>query len=95
MNLDKDRAEGSGRQDAWVSHALSLGTNIVAGMGLFTFLGYSIDKYRGGGILWTLAGAGLGLIYMAYEFWKVIRLLNSKPDDGKDNGVNDKRAGKS
>ncbi len=85
-NSDSMRSQGASR-------ALSLGINVVAGVGLFTFLGYSIDKHIGGGILWTLLGFVLGVLYMVYEFWKVILLLNKKPDNDKGFDVNDKRTG--
>lgn len=73
--------------------AITLGTNIAVGMGLFTFLGYYADKKTGGGYLWTLCGMGVGFVYGTYEIWKVIRLLNStvsgdKEDRGK--GLSDR-----
>jgi len=64
--------------------AISLGTNIAVGMGLFTFLGYYVDKKMDSGFLWTLFGMGLGLVYGAYEIWKVIRLLNSADSSNKE-----------
>ena len=68
--------------------ASALGTNLVVGMGLFTFIGYYIDRKHGGGIFWTLVGMFLGLIYGAYEFWIVVRMLNRADDDhhGTGNG---------
>lgn len=60
--------------------AISLGTNLAAGMAVFTFLGYYVDHKRGGGVACTLAGMGLGLLYGAYEVWKVVRLLDSGED---------------
>ena len=62
------------------SEALVLGTNLAAGMALFSFLGYYIDRRTGGGVRWTVAGACLGLCYGAYEVWRVVRRLNA-PDD--------------
>ena len=52
-----------------------LGTNIAAGMILFTLLGYYLEHKRGTGHFWTLGGMGLGLAYAAYEFWSTLRLL--------------------
>ena len=52
--------------------ALALGTNMVAGMVLFVFIGHQIDK-RTGGETWTLAGLFIGMIFGGYEVWKVIR----------------------
>ena len=59
----------------------NLGLNLVAGMGVFSFVGYYIDQKRGGGITATLIGIFLGLFYCGYEFWKAIRQLNREPDD--------------
>ena len=60
--------------------AIALGTNLAVGVGLFTFLGYYADSKRGGGIFWTMCGVALGLVYGAYEVWKVVMTLSS--DDG-------------
>jgi hypothetical protein len=56
--------------------AISLGFNMAAGMGFFTFIGYKIDQKQGGGNAWTLAGMFLGLVYGVYEIWKLIRQKN-------------------
>ena len=53
--------------------AMSLGFNMVAGMAVFSFLGYYIDQKRGGGQAWTLFGIFLGLFYCGYEVWKLVR----------------------
>jgi len=45
---------------------------MAAGMAFFTFIGYQIDK-RKGGQTWTLVGMFLGLFYCGYEVWKLIR----------------------
>jgi F0F1-type ATP synthase assembly protein I len=55
--------------------ALSLGTNLAVGMAVFTALGWWIDKKRGGGSAFTLAGIFLGLIYGGYEVWKTVKAL--------------------
>ena len=52
--------------------AISLGFNMVAGMLVFTYLGYWLDK-KHGGQLWTLLGIFLGLTYCGYEVWKLVR----------------------
>ena len=75
------------RDDRWrersgISHAIALGTNLAAGMGVFVALGYYVDRKRGGGQAWTLCGMCLGLLYGAYEVWKVIRELSSQEADG-------------
>jgi len=56
--------------------ALSLGVNMAAGMGIFTFIGFKIDEKRGGGTAWTMAGIFCGLLYCGYEVWKIIRDMN-------------------
>ena len=70
--------------------AISLGTNLVVGVGLFTFAGYYADTKHGGGYMWTLCGLGLGLVYGAYEIWKVIRILNSEGGEQKSESGNHK-----
>ncbi|MDD4871389.1 MAG: AtpZ/AtpI family protein [Kiritimatiellae bacterium] len=65
------------------SQAIALGSNLAVGMGLFTFLGYYVDHKRGGGFFWTMCGMGLGLLYGAYEIWKVIRVLSSNNDNNQ------------
>lgn len=81
MNVPKKQepeGENGDGDGAWkAGQAITLGTNIAVGMGLFTFAGYYADKKNGGGYLWTLCGMGLGLVYGAYEIWKVIKILNS------------------
>lgn len=64
--------------------AANLGINLVAGMAVLSYLGYRVDVHRGGGQAWTLAGMALGLVYGAYETWKVIRTMNR--DNGKKPG---------
>lgn len=53
--------------------AMSLGSTMVVGVVLFTYLGYLIDKKRGTGQTWTLVGIFLGLFYCGYEVWKLVR----------------------
>ena len=54
--------------------AIHLGLNFAVGMALFTYIGYKIDLKRGGGAGFTLTGMFMGLIYGAYEVWKLIRV---------------------
>lgn len=77
-----NKEQNSGNFVRKAGQAITLGTNIAVGVGLFTFLGYYADKKSGGGFLWTLFGMGIGLVYGAYEIWKVIRIINS--GDGGD-----------
>lgn len=55
---------------------LSLGLTLSVGMVVFTLIGQAIDKKRGGGSGFTLAGMFLGLIYGGYEIWKAVRQIN-------------------
>lgn len=77
---DKAKATRAGVADSevrYLSRAIALGTNLAAGMAAFTFLGYWMDKWRGGDGAggWTLAGMFAGLFYGGYEVWKVVRLI--------------------
>lgn len=58
--------------------ALSLGSQMLAGMLACSMLGYWIDRKRGGGSAFTLAGLFLGLFYCGYEVWKLVRQLNEE-----------------
>jgi F0F1-type ATP synthase assembly protein I len=69
----KDSAES---QRQW-SRAAGLGIDLLAGMLLFTMGGYWIDQRRGTGVFWTLCGMFLGLVFGAYEVWKVIRGIDT------------------
>lgn len=60
---------------------VNLGLNFAVGVGLLSFIGHKIDERRGGGILWTLCGIFLGLLYGAYETWKYVRILNRSEKD--------------
>ena len=80
------------RQRAGNGAALSFGMTFAAGMAVFTVAGWWIDKRRGGGVAFTLAGVFLGLGYGGYELWKLIRLLqsgqekNGRDEDSERNG---------
>jgi len=52
--------------------AFSLGFNLAAGMAIFSYGGYLIDK-KTGGDNWILVGMFLGLLYGAYEIWKLVK----------------------
>lgn len=58
--------------------ALSLGTQLAAGMVFFAGLGYYADYRRGGGVVFTICGMFAGLGYGAYEVWKLVRQLNAE-----------------
>ena len=63
--------------------ALSLGTNIAAGMLGLTFAGYYLDRRfgEGEGETFTLIGLFLGLVYSGYEVWKVVRWLQREGEE--------------
>jgi hypothetical protein len=58
---------------------INVGTTFAVAVALFAGGGYWLDQRRGGGILWTLVGAGLGLAYGAYEIWMMIRKIENTP----------------
>lgn len=64
--------------------ALSLGTQLAAGMIFFAGVGFYVDRRRGGGIAFTLAGMFAGLGYGAYEVWKVVREINREAQRSDD-----------
>lgn len=74
------------RQQAGIGAAMSFGMTFAAGMAAFTALGWWIDKRRGGGQAFTLAGMFAGLFYGGYEVWKLVRQLQSKPENGEGEG---------
>ena len=55
---------------------MGLSLNWAAGMILCTLGGAFLDRRTGGGHGWTLAGMFVGLLYGAYETWKVVRAIN-------------------
>lgn len=59
--------------------AANLGMNFAVGMVLLSYLGSQLDRRRGGGYGWTLTGLALGLLYGAYEVWKLARQSNDEP----------------
>ena len=68
--------------------AIALGTNIAAGMILFSLLGYYIDSKVGGTKqFWTLGGMFLGLLYSGYEVWKVVRVMD-RDNEKNENSLN-------
>jgi hypothetical protein len=63
---------------------VALGTNVAVGVGILTFAGYYVDRRQGEGYIWTMCGLGAGLLYGAYEIWKVIRMLNLENNRSSD-----------
>ncbi|MBW7908723.1 MAG: AtpZ/AtpI family protein [Kiritimatiellae bacterium] len=66
--------------------AAGFGLQLAVGMVVFAGGGYWLDRRRGGGIAFTLAGVGLGLFYIGYECWKLVRLLNEEPTKQTNDG---------
>jgi hypothetical protein len=64
--------------------AAGLGLQLAVGMAVFVGGGFWLDQKRGGGVLFTLLGAGLGLFYCGYEIWKLARTLNGKGERQKE-----------
>ncbi len=62
--------------------ALGLGTQLLAGFVVFTWLGWWLDRRRGGGSAFTLAGILMAFLYGGYEVWKLVRALNRESDPG-------------
>ncbi len=58
--------------------AVGLGLQLAVGMAVFTGGGLWLDRKRGGGVLFTLLGVGLGLFYCGYEIWKVARRMSEE-----------------
>ena len=77
-----DQKPGRAEEYRRAGPAIVLGTNMVAGMLLFTGLGYWIDRKRGSGLFWTVGGMFLGLVYGVYEVWRAVRLLNEGSGTG-------------
>jgi F0F1-type ATP synthase assembly protein I len=70
--------------------AISLGLNMAVGVVVFTLAGYWVDQKRGGGKAWTLCGIFVGLLYGAYEVWKVVREISRRAEQ-KGEGAGSKR----
>ena len=62
------------------SPALSLGTNLAAGILGCTLLGVWLDHRFGTGERYTLGGVALGFLYGAYEVWKVVRHMQQEDE---------------
>jgi len=61
--------------------AINLGLNMAVGVAVFTAVGYYVDQRFGGGRAFTLCGIFLGLLYGAYEVWKVVRQINEAAEE--------------
>lgn len=82
-NDDKDAFEERRK----TGPAMGFGTSFAAGMAVFGLGGHWLDSKYDKEPLFTLIGIGLGLLYGAYELWKLILITNRQPDEtenGKD-----------
>ena len=66
----------TGKAQGAAAMALGLGTQLLAGFVVFTWLGWWLDRRRGGGTACTLAGIFMAFAYGGYEVWKLVRALN-------------------
>jgi len=83
--LPASSQESKTAQRRKLATALSLGYNLAAGVAIFTLFGYFIDRRRGGGQFWTLVGIFMGLLYGAYEVWKVVREIEQNEPERNEN----------
>jgi hypothetical protein len=58
--------------------AVGFGTSFAVGMALFALGGHWLDKKTGHESLFTLIGIGLGLLYGAWELWKMVAMTNEQ-----------------
>lgn len=65
--------------------ATGLGLQLAVGMAAFAVMGYWIDRKRGGGVLYTLAGVALGILYVMYEMWKLARQISHEKSERSQN----------
>lgn len=78
MNKNSNNDNDSEKKEQKLARtASSLGMNIAVGMFIFFYIGYRLElKY--GQSYWTLGGIGLGLFYLGYQIWKLIKDINQK-----------------
>ena len=63
------------------------GSSFAVAMGIFAWLGHRWDEKTGRAPLGVLLGVGVGLLYGAYEVWKLIqepRPPSTEPDAAPD-----------
>ncbi|MDF7798694.1 AtpZ/AtpI family protein [Pontiellaceae bacterium B1224] len=58
--------------------AVGFGTSFAVGMAVFALGGHWLDKKTGRESFFTLIGIGLGLLYGAWELWKLIAMTNEQ-----------------
>ena len=55
------------------NYGVTLGIQLAVAFGLFFYLGYRFDMNYDTTPFGILVGVFLGLVYMIYELWKIIR----------------------
>jgi hypothetical protein len=60
------------------SGSVNFGWTSAVGFFLFTGLGYWLDQKRGTEYIWTLSGVFVGMAFIFYELWKILRNLNNQ-----------------
>lgn len=73
----------SDRPTEWSRYS-HLGIAIAGAMAGLPLLGYWVDRKHGGGVTFTLVGAALGALLVAYEIWKVARALTQQDEADDD-----------
>lgn len=80
--LDK-KEEQEFRSSGAFGRALMVGSNFVAGILVFGFLGHLIGKDTNNHDLFILIGSFLGICWGFYELYKIVIMVN-KEDIGRD-----------
>ena len=74
-----------------MSPAILLGSSFALAMGLFAWVGHQYDERHGTEPLGTLVGVAAGMLYGAYEVWKVTRTPTSSTESPDDDGDSDEK----
>jgi hypothetical protein len=80
LNLNKDEAKTPGARKK-VNPAVGFGSSFAGGMAVFGLGGHWLDVKTGKDPLFTLLGIGLGLLYGAWELWKLVTISNQQAKD--------------
>lgn len=77
----KDEDEASRAERKRQSPSIGFGSSFAGGMAVFALGGHWLDRKTGHESLFTLIGIGLGLLYGAWELWKLITMSNQASAD--------------
>ncbi len=72
-------------EDRRLNPAVGFGTSFAAGMAIFGLGGHWLDVKYGQEHLFSLIGIGLGLLYGAWEIWKLIAISNPQVESDEVN----------